>query len=104
MRKKHREKIIDITTSILEVLARFGGAASDAFSDQKAFYNEINSRGFDRSEISDRVRRFINSGHIEVVEEDGKRSIRFPTIPTIRGSCRNMSLNRSTKSRAAMPS
>jgi len=77
MRKKHREKIIDITTSILEVLARFGGAASDAFSDQKAFYNEINSRGFDRSEISDRVRRFINSGHIEVVEEDGKRSIRL---------------------------
>lgn len=77
MRKKHREKIIDVTTTVLEVLFRFAGATSHAFFDQKSFYNEVNSQGFGRDEISSRVRRLINSGHIEAVEESGKRSIRL---------------------------
>lgn len=84
MRKRQREKIIDITTSILEVLARFGGAAADGFSGRKDFYNEINSRGFDRTEISDRVRSLINSGHIEAAEEGGKGSIRLTRKGNIR--------------------
>lgn len=77
MRKKHREKIVDITTSVLEVLIRFAGAGSDAFSYQKDFYNELNRHGFDRTTISDRVRDLINSGHIEAREESGTRSVRL---------------------------
>lgn len=77
MRKKNREKIVDITTTVLEVLLRFAGAGSDAFSNQKDFYNEINRRGFDRSDISDRVRDLINAGHIEAREESGTKSVRL---------------------------
>lgn len=77
MRKRQREKIVDITTEVLEVLFRFAGATSDGFSHQKSFYNELNKHGFDRTIISNRVRRLINSGHIEAIEESGQRSIRL---------------------------
>lgn len=77
MRKKHREKIIDVTTEVLEVLLRIGGATNHAFFDQKSFYNEINSRGYDRKVISNLVGRLINQGHIEAIEADGGRSIRL---------------------------
>ena len=77
MRKKHREKIIDITTEVLETLFRIGGATSHAFFDQKSFYNEINAQGYDRKIISNKVRRLINSGHIEAIEESGGSSIRL---------------------------
>lgn len=77
MRKKHREKIIDITTEVIEALFRVGGATSDAFFDQKSFYNEINARGYERDIISNSVRRLINSGHIEAVETGGGNSIRL---------------------------
>ena len=77
MRKKQREKIIDITTEILEGLLRIGGATTHAFFDQKSFYSDLNSRGYDRKIISNYIRRLINSGHIEAMEESGRKSIRL---------------------------
>ena len=81
MRKRQREKVINITTNItttiLEVLFRLGGATSDILSNRKDFYNQINSHGFDRIAISNRVRDLINSGHIEAAEESGSKSVRL---------------------------
>ncbi len=77
MRKRQREKIVDITTSVLEVLFRIAGATSDAFSNKREFYYELSRHGFDRSEIADRVRDLINAGHIEAKEESGTKSVRL---------------------------
>ena len=92
MRKRQREKIVDITTTILEVLFRFGGATSDALSGRKEFYNEINQRGFDRITISNRVRELISAGNIEALEESGTKSIRLTRkgkIKCLEQACNN---------------
>ncbi|MCX6811029.1 MAG: hypothetical protein NTY30_04870 [Candidatus Berkelbacteria bacterium] len=77
MRKKNREKIINLTTEILEAFLRVGGAGAHAFLDQKTLYSDLNSRGYDREIISTYVRRLVNSGHLEAIEESGKRSVRL---------------------------
>ncbi|MEI8060760.1 MAG: hypothetical protein WCG99_00490 [Candidatus Berkelbacteria bacterium] len=77
MRKKQREKIIDFTTSALEILFRLGGATTHAFFNRKEFYNQLNDSGFSRSEISNRIRDLVNSGHIEATEESGQKSVRL---------------------------
>ena len=77
MRKKHREAIIDITTTALEILLRFGSVADHAFLYQKDYYNQLSDRGFSRTRISNRVRELINSGNIEALVESGKKSVRL---------------------------
>jgi len=77
MKKNQKERIVDITTTILETLFRIGRATTDAFANRKDFYNEINRRGFDRTSISNRVRELISAGNIEAVEESGSKSIRL---------------------------
>lgn len=77
MRKKHREKIIDLTLAVLDGVLSLGEATFEAFIDQKSFYKNINSEDFARRQITDRIRDLINSGYIEAREESGHRSIRL---------------------------
>ena len=77
MRKRNREKIINFTTSALEILFRFGSATNHAFLNRKDYYDQLNQSGFTRYDISNRVRDLINSGHIEAREESGQRSVRL---------------------------
>lgn len=76
MKKKSREKIINVTMFILDILARFGGATSKAFLDQKSFYTNTD-HDFSREQIRNRIRALINSGQIEAIEESGRKSIRL---------------------------
>jgi len=77
MRKKHREKIIDLTSAVLEGILTLGGATFNAFIDQRSFYQNFDSDDFSRRQITDRVRNLINSGYIEAKEESGHKSIRL---------------------------
>jgi len=77
MRKRTREKIIDLTLAILEGLLRIGEGTFDAFIDQKSFYKKLKGDNFASREITNRVRGLINRGYIEAVEESGKTSIRL---------------------------
>jgi len=94
MRKRNQEKIVDITTTILEVLARFSMVGFDAMTRKKEFYNQIYRYGFDRTHISNRVRFLINSGHIEAYEESGQKSIRL----TQKGNLKRIEQNQNTDS------
>jgi len=77
MRKNNREKIIDLTMSILDIIDRFGGAAVYSFVDQKSVYRSIQDDLTTREKIRRKISSLINSGNLEAVEEGGKKSVRL---------------------------
>ena len=77
MRKKNREKVINLSLAILEGVFRIGEGAFDAFIDQKSFYKKLHQEDFASNLISNRIRDFINRGYIEAREENGRNSIRL---------------------------
>lgn len=83
MKVKHREKLIDITTAILEGLLTLGEATVNSFINQKSFYKQLRNE-YPSQAISDRVRSMLRSGYIEATEENGTRSIRITRKGKIR--------------------
>ena len=77
MRKKNREKIINLSLAVLEGLFRLGEGTFDAFINQKSFYKRLHNNNSASRELIDRVRILINRGYIEAKEESGKTSIRL---------------------------
>jgi len=77
MRKKSREKIIDLSLAILEGIFKVGEGTFEAFIDQKSFYKKLHHEDFASNLISNRIRDFINRGYIEAKEEKGGTSIRL---------------------------
>ena len=77
MRKKNKEKIIDLTMSVLEFISRVGGATVHSFIDQKSVYRNLETNDLTREKIRRKISDLINSGNIEAIEEQGRRSVRL---------------------------
>lgn len=77
MRKKNREKIINLSLIVLEGLFHIGESTLDAFIDQKSFNKKLHDGYSNSRDLVDRVRILINRGYIEAKEENGRTSIRL---------------------------
>jgi hypothetical protein len=84
MKKKHREKIVNMTMAVLDGILALGAATYDAFIDQKSFYRNSNAGSYTRRQINSRIRDLINSGFLEAKEENGAKSIRLTRKGKIR--------------------
>ena len=77
MRKKNREKIINLSLVVLEGLFHLGESTLNAFIDQKSFNKKLRDDYSDSRYLVDRIRILINRGYIEAKEENGRTSIRL---------------------------